>query len=334
MQRILLRERSTKYNLYMPKRTNSFQQLVHLIEGQLVSHEATVTESREFTDQVTEQPREVDIVIETKVGTHPFVIGIECVDRNRPMDAPWIEQIHNKHQDLGDVDKTIVVSKSGFTKPALKKAEQRKIEPLTLNEAQESDWVRCTGRLARLESINVVSTVVTSSPDVTILVMPPGAPPYPPPPQFEKDKDHLVYEPTGKLIGSVGEQVDQALNNPEFSAQIEQQVTTNESAAFEMGIGFFNGSYVIDSTGTKQRLAEIVIKGEARQETSVIPLKKANFGFVSLLHGTGEHLGHPVQLAWTEESDGRMILGASIGEPKRSVSDKPRPRKGNKQRRS
>jgi hypothetical protein len=97
----------------MPKRTNPFQQLVHLIEGQLVSHEATVTESREFTDQVTEQPREVDIVIETKVGTHPFVIGIECVDRNRPMDAPWIEQIHNKHQDLGDIDKTIVVSKSG-----------------------------------------------------------------------------------------------------------------------------------------------------------------------------------------------------------------------------
>ena len=113
MQRILFGECGAKYNRSMPKRTNPFQQLVHLIEGQLVSHEATVTESREFTDQVTEQPREVDIVIETKVGTHPFVIGIECVDRNRPMDAPWIEQIHNKHQDLGDIDKTIVVSKSG-----------------------------------------------------------------------------------------------------------------------------------------------------------------------------------------------------------------------------
>ena len=318
----------------MPKRTNPFQQLVHLIEGQLVSHEATVTESREFIDQVTEQPREVDIVIETKVGTHPFVIGIECVDRNRPMDAPWIEQIHNKHQDLGDIDKTIVVSKSGFTKPALKKAAQRKIEALTLNEAQESDWVRYTGRLASLESINVVSTVVASSPDIKILVMPPGPPPYPPPPQFEENMDHSVYEPTGKLIGSVGEQVDQALNDPEFRAQIEQQVSTNDSATFELGIGYFNGSYVIDSTGTKQRLGEIVVKGEARQETSVIPLKKANYGSVSLRHGTGEHLGHPVQLAWTEESDGRMILGASIGEPKSSESGKRRPRKGTKQRRS
>lgn len=116
----------------MPKRTNPFQQLVHLIEGQLVSHDAIVTESREFTDQVTEQPREVDIVIETKVGTHPFVIGIECVDRNRPMDAPWIEQIHNKHQDLGDIDKTIVVSKSGFTKPALKRRNSVRLKPSPL----------------------------------------------------------------------------------------------------------------------------------------------------------------------------------------------------------
>lgn len=193
--------------------------------------------------------------------------------------------------------------------------------------------MRYTGRLASLEAVNVVSTVITTSADTKILVMPPGPPPYPPPPQFEGGKDQFVYDPTGKFIGSVGEQVDQALNDPEFRARIEQQVSTNDSATFELGIGYFNGSYVIDSTGAKQRLAEIVIKGEARQETSIVPLKKANYGSVSLVHGTGEHLGQPVQLAWTEESDGRMILGASIGERESSLSGKPQPRKG-KQRRS
>jgi hypothetical protein len=322
----------------MPKRTNPFQQLVHLIEGQLVSHEATVTESREFIDQVTGQPREVDIVIETKVGTHPFVIGIECVDRNRPMGAPWIEQIHNKHQDLGDIDKTIVVSKSGFTKPALKKAKQRKIEALTLNEARGSNWVLYTSRLASLESINVVSTPVWAA-EIRLKVMPPGPPPFPPPPQFAQPTDQLIYDPTGKPLGGVGEQVDLILNDPAFRSQIEEQINAQEGAANEgltihLELDYFNGNYVIDSTGAKQKLAQIVVKVGARRVISVIPLKKANYGSASLLHGAAEHLGHPVQLAWTEESDGRMILGASIREPKSSESGKRRPRKGTKQRRS
>src|SRR5215208_4058954 len=123
----------------MPQRTNPFQQLVHLIEQLLTSHGATVTESKEFIDQVTGEKREVDIVIETKSGVHPFIIGIECRDRKRPADAPWIEEIASKHQDIG-INKTIVVSRSGFYKPALRKAKQRKIDALTLSEAQESDW--------------------------------------------------------------------------------------------------------------------------------------------------------------------------------------------------
>ena len=117
----------------MPQRTNPFQQLVHLIEQQLAPYDATVTESKEFVDQVTGGNREVGIVIERKSGIHPFVIGIECIDHKRPADAPWVERIASKHQDIG-INKTIVVSRSGFYKPALRKAKQRKIDALTLSE--------------------------------------------------------------------------------------------------------------------------------------------------------------------------------------------------------
>jgi hypothetical protein len=314
----------------MPKRTNRFQQLVHLIEHQLAAHEATVTESKEFTDQVTGQQREVDIVIERKVGAHPIVIGIECVDHNRPMDAPWIEKIYGKHRDLGGIHKTIVVSKSGFYKPALKKAKQRKIEAITLSEANESDWVTYTRRLTKLESLNLVSHDVRPVGDIRILVKPPGPPPYPPPPQLGKGGDHLVYDPTGKPIETVGKQVDRALNDPAFRSQIEQQVPPNTATTLELKIDYFNGCYVIDRTETKHLLATIVVTVEARADICRIPLKRANYGPVSLLHGVGEHMGQPVQVAWTEQSDGQMVFGASIGECQPTASNKSRPRKNNR----
>src|SRR5918993_756385 len=135
----------------MPPRTNPFQQLVHLIEHQLASHGVTVTESKMFTDQVTDRPREVDIAIETKGGTHPFIIGIECIDWKNRADVTWIEQIAGKHQDLVGINKTIGVARNGFTKPALTKATQRKIDAFALGEANEADWLKYTNRLSTLK---------------------------------------------------------------------------------------------------------------------------------------------------------------------------------------
>jgi hypothetical protein len=315
----------------MPKRTNPFQQLVHLIEHQLAAHEATVTESKEFTDQVTGEQREVDIVVERKVGAHSIAIGIECVDHSRPMDAPWIEKIYGKHRDLGGIHKTIVVSKSGFYKPALKKAKQRKIEAITLSEAKATDWVTHTRRLTKLKSLEVVSHGVRAVGDIRILVKPPGPPPYPPPPKLGKAGDHLVYDPSGKPIETVGNQVNRALNDPAFRDQIEQQVVPNTATTFDLKMDYFNGCYVIDHSGTKHLLATVVVTVEAQTDVSRIPLKRANYGSVSLLQGAGEHIGQPVQVAWTEQADGQMVLGARIGEPQIPASNKPQPRK-NKQR--
>jgi len=162
----------------MPQRTNPFQQLVHLIEHQLAPHEATVTESKMFTDQVTGKPREIDIVIETKVGAHSFVIGIECIDWKDKADVTWVEQIAGKHQDLIEVNKTVAVARNGFTKPALTKATQRKIDAFALGEANEADWVRYTNRLATLREMTIQSPLVQCK-EVRVQVLPPSPPPPP-----------------------------------------------------------------------------------------------------------------------------------------------------------
>src|SRR5918994_4742947 len=78
----------------MPKRTNSFQRLVAIVEDQLQPLGVEVTESKEFRDSVTGKLREVDIAIGTKVGVHSVTIGIECIDHKRPAAVTWIERIH------------------------------------------------------------------------------------------------------------------------------------------------------------------------------------------------------------------------------------------------
>ncbi len=51
----------------MPKRSNDFQKLIYLIHHQLTG-EAVVTESKFLHDNAANIEREVNIVIETRVG--------------------------------------------------------------------------------------------------------------------------------------------------------------------------------------------------------------------------------------------------------------------------
>jgi len=299
----------------MPKRTNPFQQLVHLIEHQLAPHEATVTESKEFVDQVTGQKREVDVVIETKVGIHPFIIGIECRDRKKPAYTPWIEEIAGKHQDIGVINKTITVSSSGYYKPALDKAKQRKIVPLTLKEAEESDWVRYTNRLATLREMTIQSTLVQCK-EVRVQVLPPSPPPYPPPPALGSEEDTIVYDAADNPVGNVKQLVDSVIHtDPNFRAHIEEKATSSTDVLFDFMIWALDELYfVFDASGTKHRLAQLVLRGECRLEASPVSLNTANYGSASVLHGAGEHMGQPIQVTWTEEEDGRLIFGASSGD--------------------
>jgi hypothetical protein len=70
--------------------------------------------------------------------------------------------------------------------------------------------------------------------------------------------------------------------------------------------------FVFDASGTKHRLAQLVLRGECRLETSTVSLNPANYGSASVLHGAGEHMGLPIRVTWTEQEDGRLMFGASF----------------------
>ncbi len=123
----------------MPRRTNKFQRLVYLIQQQLADG-ATVTESKLLHDIHSGRPVEVDIVVEGRIADVRVVIGIECTSGKRSATVEWVNEMAGKHADL-QVDKTVLVSGSGFTPEALAKAAKHGIEALSLVEAERRDWV-------------------------------------------------------------------------------------------------------------------------------------------------------------------------------------------------
>ena len=124
----------------MPKRSNDFQRLVAAIEGQLAPLGAVVTESKLIKEKSSDTEREVDIAIESNVGQHRVLIAVECRDRGRPANLEWIDGLIGKYRDL-PVEKIVAVSRSGFTKTAIKKAKEVNISTVTLEAATEAKLI-------------------------------------------------------------------------------------------------------------------------------------------------------------------------------------------------
>lgn len=122
----------------MPKRSNKFQKLITAIHACIVN-DVCVEESAFLVDRETGKEREVDILLRSQLGDYPVFLSVEVIDRSRRAGSGWIEEMTGKHQAL-PTSKLVLVSRSGFTKPALEKAKARGIETLTVEEACATDW--------------------------------------------------------------------------------------------------------------------------------------------------------------------------------------------------
>lgn len=122
----------------MPKRSNKFQKLIAAIHA-CMANGMSVEESAFLVDRETGEEREVDVLLKSQLGDYPVVLSVEVNDRSRRAGSGWVEEMAGKHQAL-QTNKLILVSRSGFTKPAMKKAKVREIEALTIEEACATDW--------------------------------------------------------------------------------------------------------------------------------------------------------------------------------------------------
>lgn len=126
----------------MARQGRELELLIEKLEKVVLPTGATIISPGFINDRITNQSREVDILVEHTVGTSVIRIVIECRDRTATQDTTWIEQLHTKLNDL-NVHKKIAVSSSPFTISAKEKAKFYGIETRTLSEINPetiADW--------------------------------------------------------------------------------------------------------------------------------------------------------------------------------------------------
>jgi hypothetical protein len=123
-----------------------FEKLVARIERALAPKGAVVKSPDRIRDLVTGSSREVDASIRYKIGTVPILITVECRKRKDVQDDTWIEQLATKKQKIGAA-KTIAVSSSGFSMPAVNSAKCYGIDLRVINQIpleEVENWLRIT----------------------------------------------------------------------------------------------------------------------------------------------------------------------------------------------
>ncbi|GFM94739.1 restriction endonuclease [Pseudomonas cichorii] len=133
----------------MPARTNHYQKLVKIINKELASADAKLTESAMLYDYEGKCEREVDILIESVISGCEIKIAVECTELSKPVGIRALESFKEKHRKLG-INKTVVVSHSGFSKPAKEYAIANHIKTLTFNAARSENWSKHFAPLKKL----------------------------------------------------------------------------------------------------------------------------------------------------------------------------------------
>lgn len=120
------------------KTGRSFERLIARIQ-QSVHERAEIGVNEKLRDVDTGRLRQIDITIRLSDGPTQFIGIVEVRDRSRPTGVRYVEEIFGKQRSVR-ADAAFLVSKSGFTKTAIAKANQLGIRALSYEEAQTADW--------------------------------------------------------------------------------------------------------------------------------------------------------------------------------------------------
>lgn len=221
-----------------------------------------------MTDKITGDEREVDVLISKEVSDYRINIALEVVDRKRKADSTWVEAMCKKHEALA-TNKLILVSRSGFFRPALKKAQFYGAEATTLLQASETDWdlaVRMTSQgFVQLTTTNYKTTAQLVYSDGRISEVPIA-------------KGVTVYLPYRDTPTDVEKMILFFLDQPEIRDTIDERMKTKrDPQVFRLEYPTQPGTSVLDENRCKVELHKLWIELEVAGYYSPIEFAVASY---------------------------------------------------------
>lgn len=116
-------------------------------------------------DEASESKRDVDIVIASVSDT--AIIGIEVKNEGRPLDVAVVEGICQKFADMPEIKSKSIVSSSGYTAPAYRKAAKHGVECLKIVRGAIPPFP--TIDLSKLKEITIERPTWIEGPQVVLL---------------------------------------------------------------------------------------------------------------------------------------------------------------------
>lgn len=233
----------------MAKAGDKFHKLVEQIERVVAENKnITIASHVSITDKVAQNPREHDIVLSYDDGHHKFKLAIECKDWNKKIDQPVVEGFITKLRNTG-IEKGIIVSSLGFSKNAIKTAQNEGVECWSLTEAEAFDWCIAPGIEEYVNELTYVFLAVDTQ-------------------ERTGEKFKLYQRSKGNDIEI---NRDNLLN---FALQIFRKVNAppaEEERKFSIGITDKDNFYIITESGEKQELERLTLIVKYKTNVRLIP---------------------------------------------------------------
>lgn len=286
----------------------SFKKLLLWLRDMQLPRGAIVTESKLLKDLLTGTEREVDICIEHELAGYQIIICIECIDRKRTATVEWVEQMKSKHERL-PTNALVLVSRSGFSKEAVKVAEKNKITILGLEELNNQSVERIfkdTSSL-RLKACRLKTT------KVNIIVEKQLEP-------FQENvrvtSDNLIYNREGVELGTAMKAIESILRLEYIVKEIGSKINKDHN--------FFEIHYepVVNDRGEHiylkhldndelRLIKSIHIIGTVIPYISEFPLQQGKLGDEKIAWGQGNIFGEDAMIVTTESKTGETKLSIS-----------------------
>jgi hypothetical protein len=298
----------------VPRRTNTFQQVLALVFWLLAKEGEVVAESEELPDTDTGEMREVDVLVTGRVGGLPITVQIETTTRKRPADVKWVEMEVGLHESV-QTDKLILVSESGFTKRAREKAEATGAIPIQPGDFDSDDAVGdVVNRLASIfpKILNMkpeqIAGVAEKSDGEMVNIT-------------ELSLQTMIFLETGDEIGTIGTEIRRRMD-ANFLQTAEEiglpDIAGDVDAKFNMAMPNwvatvdgkeFHACVKWDEVEPPEfhRIKEIQVRGFAEIRVAEIHLTHKKLGEIAMAYGTGRLGDDEVLVVVTEGEGGKKI---------------------------